>query len=164
MSDFFKDILAEHDIEPLDIETPEETLPKPEYKPQPRIQTPHKENSDPTTFRVGTWEQDRGRWRRMALPNPRYTEPGAVATPEIAAAYDKEWGLQFETQDALERYLLFVRIKHLRPGFFEVGTDNYEQVANERLAWLRGVWNSRGLRCPESNEFVAMAIESPPKD
>ena len=163
-SDFFKNILAEHDIEPLvpEIESAPVT-PQEEFVPPPRIQTPHKENSDPTTFKVGTWEEDRGHWGRMALPKPRYPEPGAVATPEIAAAYDKEWDLQFEARDTLERYLLFVKTNHLRPGFFEVGTDNHEQLANERLAWLRGVWNSRGLRCHEQAEFVAMALEKPPQ-
>src|SRR6266480_8018837 len=98
-------MLAEHEIETLvePIE-PAPAVPE-EWKPQPRIQTPYKENSDPATFKVGTWERQPGGWIRLALPNPRWPEPNAIATDEIAATYDAEWSLQLEAQLTLEHYL-----------------------------------------------------------
>lgn len=165
MSNFFKELLAEHDIEqdielePVEPETPK--LPK-DWVPPPRIQTPHRENSDHATFRIGAWDYHRPWWWRLALPWPRWPEPGAVATPEIETAYDREQHLALEAEEMLGHYLRFVAAKHLQPNFFDVGIDNCEELAAERLAWLKGVWTSRGFKCPDEHEFIAMAIEPKP--
>ncbi len=159
--DFFKEILADHEIEPL---AEIEPAPEVDYKPAPRIQTPHKPNSDHATFTVGTWEWQPPRsWIRIALPHPRYPPPGAIATDEIARAYDADCSLALEAEIVLRQYLWFVALKHKQPSFFEVGIDSHESLANERIAWLKGVWTSRNIRCPEPHEFIAMAIEPHPK-
>ncbi len=163
MNDFFKDVLAEYEIEPLDIEAVEPTVVTPkEWKPQPRIQTPHKENSDPATFKVGTWEQQRpGKWIRLALPHPRFPEPGAIASDEIARVYDAQCALALEAEIVMRQYLFYVKFRALYSA--DYFNDISHGLAAERIAWLKGVWSSR-VRCPDENEFVAMAIETPPKD
>lgn len=161
VSDFFKDILAEHDIEP-EAQPIAEPEPPAEFVPPPRIQSPYRENSDPVSFHIGAWDWDRPWWWRLALPWPRWPEPGAVATPEIEATYDREHDLAFRARQMLWDYLWFVATEHLHPGFFEVGINNSRELANERLAWLKGVWSSRGMRCPDEDEFIAMAIEPKP--
>lgn len=158
-NDFFKDILADHQIE---FETPEEK-PKLEWKPEPRIQTPHRENSDPATFKVGAWErQPPGRWIRLALPNPRWPEPNAIATDEIARVYDAQCALALEAEIVMRQYLFYVKCRALYSA--DYFNDSSHGLAAERIAWLKGVWSSRGIRCPDENEFVAMAIEPPPKE
>jgi len=158
-SDFFKNILAEHDIEPL-VEQIESTPKVTPEKPEPRIQTPHKENSDPATFNVGTWEwQPPGSWIRLALPHPRYPSPGDTATDEVARAYDAEWSLALEAEIVMRQYLWYVKFDKLHPGFHN---EISHGLASERIAWLRGLWNAKNIRCPEPNEFVKMAIEPEP--
>jgi hypothetical protein len=160
-NDFFKDILADHEIELVETDIPAPTvLPEKEYKPEPRIQTPHKENSDPATFKVGTWEWQPGSWIRLALPHPRWPEPSAIATDEVARVYDAECALRLEAEIVLRQYLWYVKFDVLHPGFH---SEPSHQLAGERIAWLKGVWNSRSIRCPEPNEFVAMAIEPEPR-
>jgi hypothetical protein len=165
---FFRELLADHDIEiePVvaDGEVEPEIPPPPrkEYVIPPRIQTPHRENSDPQSFSIGAWDYHSSWWWHLALPWPRWPEPGAIATPEIEAEYDKEHHLVFEAQDVLWRYLWFVASKHKQPDFFEIGANNCEELANERLAWLKGVWSSRGMKCPDEQEFIAMATEAKP--
>src|SRR5437899_2466736 len=112
-SDFFKNILAEHDIEPLvpEIESAPKVTPEEDFVPPPRIQTPHKENSDPTTFKVGTWERDRGSWIRLALPHPRWAEPGAVATPEVARVYDTECAVALDAEIVMRQYLWYIKFQ-----------------------------------------------------
>ena len=45
---------------------------------------------------MSAWDNYYGERSRLALPWPRYPEPGALATDEIAAAYSREWHLAFE--------------------------------------------------------------------
>jgi hypothetical protein len=160
MNDFFTDILAEHEIELTEIEPAPAVTP--EWKPAPpRIQRAHRQNSDPATFKVGAWEwQKPNRWIRLALPHPRWVEPGAVATPEVARVYDAECALALEAEIVMRQYLWYVKFNKLHPGFHN---DISHGLAAERIAWLKGVWASRQIRCPDDNEFVAMAIEPEPK-
>ena len=163
MNDFFKDILAEHDIELLvpEIESAPVT-PEEEFVPPPRIQTPHKENSDPVTFKVGTWEWQPPRsWIRLALPHPRWPAPGTIASDEVARVYDAERSLALEAEIVMRQYLWYVKFQALYSDYFN---ETSHGLAAERIAWLKGVWTSRGIRCPEPDEFVKMAIEPPPKD
>ncbi len=159
--DFFKSILADHEIEltETNIESPKVT--PEEWKPEPRIQTPHKENSDVSTFKVGTWEEQRlGKWIRLALPHPRWPEPGAIATDEIARAYDAEWSLALEAEIVMRQYLFYVKFRALHSA--DYFNDISHGLAAERVAWLKGVWSSRGIRCPEPDEFKKMALEREP--
>ncbi len=163
MNDFFKDILAEHDIEPLveQFESAPKVTPEEEWKPEPRIQTTHKENSDVSTFKVGTWEEQRpGKWIRLALPHPRWPEPGAIATEEIARVYDAEWSLALEAEIVMRQYLFYVKFRALHSA--DYFNDISHGLAAERVAWLKGVWSSRGIRCPEPDEFKKMALELEP--
>jgi len=161
MNDFFKDILAEHEIEPL-VEMEIEPAPTPEeFVPPPRIQTPHKENSDPVLFKVGVWEQEpRGSWIRLALPNPRWPEPGAIATDEVAHVYDAECSLALDAAIVMRQYLWYVKFETLHPDFHN---EPSHQLAAERISWLRGLWNAKKIRCPDQDEFVKMSLEPPPE-
>ncbi len=158
---FFNQILAEHDIEPLvpEIESAPKVTPEEEFVPPPRIQTPHKENSDPTTFKVGTWERDRGSWIRLALPHPRWAEPGAVATPEVARVYDTECAVALDAEIVMRQYLWYIKFQVV---YCDYHNEASHQLAAQRIAWLRGLWNAKNIRCPREDEFEKMALESPP--
>jgi len=159
--EFFKDLLAEHEIELTETEIEPAPTVTPEWIPQPRIQRPHREKSDPATFKVGTWEwQPPRNWIRLALPHPRYPSPGALATDEVAHVYDAECALRLDAEIVLRQYLWYVKFRAL---YSDYHNEISHGLAAERIAWLRGVWNSRGIRCPEPDEFLAMAIEPEPK-
>ena len=146
---------------------PEETgslwdAPLPEnWTPPVRYQSEHEPGSDPATFKIGDFYH-RSRWsdghlERMAIPHPRYPEPGALITPEISEAHGREEMVWAEASRTLDNVLFLTRHRQAKnPYFLDPNSD--EWLARS-WNWLLGLWAARGMTAPDKQTIELWARE-----
>jgi hypothetical protein len=95
----------------------------------------------------------------FALPDPRWPEPGAPMTDEVWQAYHEEINLYINAGSRLRRYFDWVRgpKRYLaalppetvgEPHYYVHDRQRYHDAAEsaaQDLAWLKGVWETKGI-------------------
>jgi hypothetical protein len=97
---------------------------------------------------------------RMALPRPKWPEPGAIATPEIESEHRREHEIFFNANQRLMDVLVFLK--------FNPDPDNLHwseeacQRAGENQKFLEGLWTANGFKIPTRDELLEMARKTTP--
>jgi hypothetical protein len=103
----------------------------------------------------------------FALPRPRWPEPVAPMTPEIRQAYYEEMNLYTNAGGRLRRYFDWVRgpkrylaalppVTAGEPHYYVHDRQRYHDAAEsaaQDLAWLTGLWESRGIPVLSAEEL-----------
>jgi hypothetical protein len=121
-------------------------------------------------------------WRRLgprdydetffALPRPRWPNPGEPMTPEVWQTYHDELQLDTEAGSHLRRYFDWVRGPKWylaamppetegEPHYYVHDRKRYHDAAEsaaQDLAWLSGLWRSRGIPIPTFEELENMKV------
>ncbi len=120
------------------------------------------ENPPQTEFHVGDWWEDpRGRDSsagRQAFPEPRWPSPGQPNTHDIDWDYWHEWDLWRRGIDELRMVVWYTIRKLQSPDDFRGSRD--EQSLAERWAWLTGVWASRNITPPTTEQLEEWAKQA----
>ncbi len=106
----------------------------------------------------------------FALPRPRWPNPGAPMTPEVWQAYHDEERLYIEAGGHLRRYFDWVRgpkryfeamppVTEGEPLYYVHDRKRYhDAAAAQDLAWLKGVWRTKGIALPTAEELEQMKV------
>jgi hypothetical protein len=153
------------------IETPFGQVTRTEQKWEPRMQEENPPEFKP--FQVGQLSTDfwgpytleylsQGKLDlkdyRMALPRPKWPEPGAAITPEIAAEHNREHEVYFWANSRLKDLLVFLAFNP-DPENPEWSEESVRR-AGENLKFLQGLWTARNFAIPSREELVAMARQT----
>jgi hypothetical protein len=97
---------------------------------------------------------------RMALPRPKWPEPGTPATPEIEAAHRREDDIFFNANQRMKDVLVFLKFNP-DPEHPEWSEDSVQRAA-ENPKFLEGLWTARGFKIPTRDELLEMARQTTP--
>jgi len=144
--------------EPVAIEPPSRTFKKvmfgasieEEIETTPFVQPENPEFTNPKTFVIGT--KDHHGWYRQSLPYPQWPRPGQVATDEERAEHEQGVALWMESSQALSFYLRYRPVENAASQY-EFGNGNLGQRLDREWAWLRGLWESRGMTVPSEQDL-----------
>jgi hypothetical protein len=128
--------------------------------PKPRVQGENEAEDAP--FRVGL-PHPRYAHERVALPSPRWPNPGELESDELAEEMNREFHLKSQADTALRRLLEFHSGKahyDIHPEWEnEVGRNDRLQCAAANRSFLHGIWQSRGIPIPSDEQLEAWAKE-----
>ena len=100
-------------------------------------------------------------YERAAIPRPCWPQPGALITPEIQKAHDREMDLYTQANRALDDYIHDTRTRLYEPDFWRATDCNANVQARyaETWQWLQGVWQARGIAAPSDSDIEQWATE-----
>jgi hypothetical protein len=131
-----------------------------DWVPPVRYQSEPEPGSDPASFKIGDWWVDSRtgkKERRQAICHPRFPNPGAVLTKEIDREYWEEWDLWLSASMRLELCIMFTaaRLRGYRYNrYIDTWEDSDEKKTfDENWAWLCGMWQSRGMTAPTTEDL-----------
>jgi hypothetical protein len=149
-TDFFKDILADHDIiEETTTAVPDSQLPELDLQPANK--------PEPEPFVVGANIDSYG--DRTALPKPRWPNPGQPRTQEIAQTHFMEDLLWSQATRALRDCIRWTNIRITQPSQW---SDPYcgppKDLYAEAWSWLMGLWQGQKITPPTEQQMVDWAL------